>query len=95
MPTFNIAGLAIELTGVDVVLHKLDALYADLGRRLTEYAADSKNTVLCRAGCSHCCKSGGFFAVTLIEALRLNRAAAALSDPHRETVRLAARDILA
>jgi len=94
MSTFQIAGLSIELTLADAALTKLEALYADLGQRLNTYASDSKNSVLCHAGCSHCCKSGGFFAVTLIEALRLNRAAAALPDSHRNEVMHAARYLL-
>lgn len=95
MSTINIAGLSIELTDADAALARLDALYADLGHRLDTYSADPKNTVLCRAGCSHCCKSGGFFAVTLVEALRLNRAAAGLPDSHRNEVMQSARSLLA
>lgn len=95
MSIFHIAGLALDLTDVDTTLGKLDALYAGLNQRLDTYAADANNTVLCRAGCSHCCKSGGFFAVTLVEALRLNRATAAIPQPYRDSVMIAARDILA
>ena len=95
MSEFHVAGLTLNLTDIDAALQKLDLLYTDLDDRLSSYAADSKNTVLCRAGCSHCCKSGGFFAVTLVEALRLNRAAAALAQPQREFAMIAARETLA
>jgi len=94
MPTFQIAGLSIELTHADAALARLDALYADLGHRLDAYSSDPKNTVLCHAGCSHCCRSGGFFAMTLIEALRLNRAVADLPPPLRDAVTLAASELL-
>lgn len=94
MSTLSIAGLCLEVTDVEPVLDELDSIYAHLSRRLTDYAADSRNTVLCRAGCSHCCRSGGFFAVTLVEALRLNRAAASLADPHRNEVIRTAGDLL-
>lgn len=95
MSILHIAGLTIDLTNVAAALQKLDSLYADFDGRIASYAADASNTVLCRAGCSHCCNSGGFFAVTLVEALRLNRAAAALPEPHRATVMQGARDLLA
>ena len=94
MSTFQIAGLSITLADAESALRKLDALYADLGQRLNDYAANPNNTVLCHAGCSHCCKSGGFFAMTLVEALRLHRAVAAMPAPQRDAVASAARDLL-
>jgi len=94
MQTFQIAGLSITLADAESALTKLDSLYADLDRRLNTYSADAGNTVLCRAGCSHCCKSGGFFAVTLVEALRLHRAVAALPRLHRDVATANARELL-
>lgn len=95
MSMFRIAGLTIDLVNVDSVLSKLDLLYGEIGARLDAYSADPKNTVLCHAGCSHCCRSGGFFAVTLVEALRLNRTFASLPMDSREFATIASRELLA
>jgi Fe-S-cluster containining protein len=92
---FEIAGVTIDIGSVEPVLARLDALYVEFGRRLEEYGRDGRNTVLCHAGCSHCCRSGGFFAMTLAEAVRLNRAAAALPDGFRAGVRERAKAMLA
>lgn len=78
----------------DQALGNLDKLYAEFGHRVDEYAADSRNTVLCKAGCSHCCRSGGFFAVTAIEALRMNRAVRKLPKALAARVNSAAHTML-
>src|SRR5262245_20331345 len=87
---FNIAGLDIPLCNPEQSLARLERLYAELGARLDNYRADGRNTVLCRAGCSHCCRSGGFFAMTLVEALRLNRAVSAVPESLASEMRSAA-----
>lgn len=89
--TIDIAGLSLPLTNAATALARLDVLYAELDRRLADYAQNTANTVLCRAGCSHCCRSGGFFAVTLVEALRLNRAVALLQADRHAAARSAAQ----
>lgn len=90
----DIAGLSLPLSQAAKALARLDAVYAELDRRLADYAAKPANTVLCRAGCSHCCRSGGFFAVTLVEALRLNRAAALLPAHQRDAAQSSARAMI-
>jgi len=84
--TLQIAGLSVRLHDPDAALARLDATYDAFEQRLAVYRRDGRNVVLCRAGCSHCCRSGGFFAITLVEALRLCRAANGLPEPQRNVV---------
>lgn len=95
MRRLHIAGVSIALHDVDSVLGDLDRLYADFGARSAAYAADSANVHLCAAGCSHCCKRGAFFAVTLVEAVRLVGAIAALPATSRAVACGAAKTLLA
>jgi Fe-S-cluster containining protein len=64
-----IAGLTIHLQDAAAVLADLHAVYDELANRGETYRADPGNPHLCRAGCSHCCRSGAVFAVTLAEAV--------------------------
>jgi len=90
----DIAGLAIGLTDSDGVLAELGRLYADFDRRGLEFAADGRNPHLCRAGCSHCCRQGAVFAVTLAEAVCWSLAVEALPPSTRMQARAAAADLL-
>lgn len=90
----HIAGLNIPLHDVGAALADLAALYADFDARGAAYAADPRNPHLCRAGCSHCCRSGAIFAVTLVEAVAWAQAIAALPAPPRSAARGAAQTLL-
>jgi len=74
----DLAGLTIRLHDVERVLVDLRSLYADFQSQIEEYTANRQNPYLCRAGCSHCCKSGAVFAVTLAEAVLWQQAIADL-----------------
>jgi len=91
----RIARVSIALHGVESVLDELDSLYAEFGARLAAHAANPDNVHLCFAGCSHCCKRGAFFAVTLVEAVRLAVAITAMPEAQRAEVHAAARMLLA
>ena len=82
----QIAGVNIALRTVESVLGELETVYAEFGTRGAAYAADSSNVHLCFAGCSHCCKRGAFFAVTLVEAVRLVRAIETMPQSQRVAV---------
>jgi Fe-S-cluster containining protein len=84
----HIAGLAIPLHDVDGVLADLDAAYREFASRGEGYARGPANPHLCFSGCSHCCRDGAFFAVTLAEAVRLAFAVSELDDT--EKVRIVA-----
>ncbi len=75
---FEIAGLSIPLHEPRPILDQLRNTYADFQRRSDNFKSDNKNPHLCHAGCSHCCKSGAAFAVTLAEAVEWSLAIAAL-----------------
>ncbi|MCA9669128.1 MAG: YkgJ family cysteine cluster protein [Myxococcales bacterium] len=72
-------------------LERVEALYDELARRIADFAAQPENPHLCRAGCSACCTSSAFFALTLVEALFWSRGVAALDDEARARAREAAR----
>jgi len=76
----HIAGLAVSLHDVDGVLADLDATYREFAARGDAYASGPANPHLCFSGCSHCCRDGAFFAVTLAEAVRLALAVSELDD---------------
>lgn len=83
----NIAGITIRLHDADTVLAELRTLYVDFQSQVEEYTANCQNPYLCRAGCSHCCKSGAVFAVTLAEAVLWRLAIAELPDELLSRVR--------
>lgn len=74
----HIAGLGIELHDADSALADLHGLYAEFNERSDAYKSDPANPHLCKAGCSHCCKRGAFFGVTLAEAVAWSAAVEAL-----------------
>lgn len=74
----RIAGATLRLHDPDAALAALERVYAEFAARGAAYAARETNPHLCFAGCSHCCRKGAFFAVTLVEALRLALAVAEL-----------------
>ena len=90
----DIAGLAIRMHDADSVLAELRELYANFQSLAEEYAADRQNPYLCKAGCSHCCKSGAVFAVTLVEAVLWQRAIAELPNDLLPRVRAEAASLL-
>lgn len=90
-----IAGLDIELSDVDAVLCELRDSYDEFARRGDEFKADSRNPHLCRAGCSHCCRSGAVFALTLVEAVELGGAIGELAEERRRPCLRAAEQLFA
>ncbi|HEY3246518.1 MAG TPA: YkgJ family cysteine cluster protein, partial [Phycisphaerae bacterium] len=91
---FHIAGLTLALRGPDEALEALDEVYREFGRRSDAFVADRRNPHLCCAGCSHCCKRGAFFALTLVEAVRLSTAVQALPDQFRARVTVDAEHLI-
>ena len=91
---FHIAGLSILLRDSDARLADLEGVCAEFSRRGDEYRSNGANPHLCHAGCSHCCRRGAFFAVTLAEAVRLARAVDAMSDDSMNESRRAAESLL-
>lgn len=69
--TLEIAGSSFTLHEPVKVLAELAAIYAELERRSQAYRSDPLNPHLCHAGCSACCRSGAFFAVSIVEAVQL------------------------
>jgi Fe-S-cluster containining protein len=92
--TLDIAGCCCPLTDPEGILSELGGVYEAFQRRAEAYRADPRNPHLCRAGCSHCCERGAFFAVTLAEALMLALAVEALSRGHRRQVLGSAQSLL-
>ena len=90
----HIAGLRLALHEPAGVLEELEIVYRDFAARAEAHASNPSNPHLCFAGCSHCCRSGAFFAVTLVEALRWAQAVARLPDPLRARVRGEAQRLL-
>ncbi len=93
-PQFSIAGLTIKLTDESVALDDLRALYKEFYHRSDAFKADERNPHHCAAGCSHCCKQGAVFAVTLVEAALLARAIHSLPTAKREFAKRAAQRLL-
>lgn len=91
----NIAGLSIPLHDAGSVLDELRELYADFTRRTNAFKSDERNPHLCAAGCSHCCKQGAVFAVTLVEAVEWVLAIQALRPESLVDTRTAAKALLA
>jgi len=95
MPShLHIAGLSVALHEPEAVLADLDLVYAELAERQAAYRSDSTNPHLCFEGCSACCRSGAFFAVSLAEALRWTLAVRALPSVHRAEVVAGAKQLL-
>jgi len=90
-----IAGLDIDLSDVDAVLRELRATFNEFARRGEEFKSDERNPHLCRAGCSHCCKSGAVFALTLAEAVELGVAMVELPEARRRPFVSAAERLIA
>jgi len=91
----RIAGLDVELHDVEDVLAELQAIYREFDARTDAYSRVPSNPHLCFAGCSHCCREGAFFAVTLVEALRWALAVANLPEPLATRVRAETDRLLA
>jgi len=91
----RIAGIEVVLHDVGDVLAGLEATYGEFEARSSEYVRMPSNPHLCFAGCSHCCRQGAFFAVTLVEALRWALAVANLPDALAARVRAEADRLLA
>jgi Fe-S-cluster containining protein len=83
----RIAGLEVVLHDVEDILAGLESTYGEFEARSGEYVRVPSNPHLCFAGCSHCCRQGAFFAVTLVEALRWALAVANLPDVPAARVR--------
>jgi hypothetical protein len=92
--TLDIAGCCCPLTSPETVLGELRRVFDAFQRRADSYREGPRNPHLCRAGCSHCCERGAFFAVTLAEALMLALAVEALPDAHRRQVLRSAQALL-
>ena len=92
--TIHIAGLSLPLANVADVLNDLRALYSEFHQRTNAFKADDRNPHLCAAGCSHCCKQGAVFAVTIAEAVLWSQAIQSLPSETRESARAAAQDLL-
>jgi hypothetical protein len=92
--TLDIAACSCPLTDPETILRQLQCLFDAFQCRTDAYRADPRNPHLCRAGCSHCCERGAFFAVTLAEALMLALAVEALPIDHRQRVLASAQTLL-
>ena len=90
----DIAGLSIHLHDVYAILTELRAVYRLFHERGDAFKAAGGNPHLCRAGCSHCCKSGAVFAVTLAEAVLWSLAVEGLPTAQRQRSRRDATGLL-
>lgn len=90
----EMAGLSIRLHQPRKALEELEAVYRALHERQEAFKADRRNPHLCRPGCSHCCRSGAVFSVTLVEAVRWSLAVGVLPDGWRGQVRRLAASLL-
>lgn len=90
----DIAGLSIRMHDVRAILAELRAVYHLFRERGDAFKADGRNPHLCRAGCSHCCKSGAVFAVTLAEAVQWSLAIEAMPAAPRRSSRRQATGLL-
>jgi len=94
LSTLHIAGISVALHDVDPVLAELDRAYVAFSERQALYTRNPENPHLCFEGCSSCCRSGAFFAVSLAEALRWQLAIRELPALQRERVRTSAHRLL-
>ena len=76
------------------MLDELRQVFDAFQRRVDAYRQDPRNPHLCRAGCSHCCERGAFFAVTLAEALLLALGMEALPEDRQQQSLAASRTLL-
>lgn len=90
----HIAGVDIALQDAGNILTQLRDAYAELQNRFDAFRGDSRNPHLCRAGCSHCCRRGAVFAVTLVEAIEWSMAITGLPRDLRSTVVATARTLM-
>lgn len=90
----QIAGLSIPLTNCDAALSELRATYEEFDERTNAFKEDVRNPHLCEAGCSHCCKQGAIFAVTLAEAVEWAIAIQALPTNVLQQAREMARNLM-
>lgn len=90
----DIAGLSIGLHDVHAVLAELRTVYDQFGQRSEAFKGDERNPHLCHAGCSHCCKRGAIFVVTLAEAVEWSLAIETLPAGARSTCRRTAASLL-
>lgn len=95
MCRYRIAGLEIALADIEHARSELASVFAEFAIRADAYAASGDNPHLCEARCSHCCRSGAFFAVTLAEAVGLTDAVHRLDTTMRSTVVRRAERLLA
>jgi Fe-S-cluster containining protein len=95
-PTWHIeiAGCSIGLTDMRAVRNELQEVYDEFGRRGDAFKAEGGNPHLCHAGCSHCCRSGAVFAVTLAEAVCWSLAIDALPSATQRSARDLAAGLL-
>lgn len=90
----DIAGLGIDLHDAESALADLSSLYAEFNARSDAYKSDAANPHLCKAGCSHCCKRGAYFGVTLAEAVAWSAAIDALPADLRSPAHRAAHALI-
>ena len=90
----DIAALSIRLHDVHAILAELREVYQLFRERGDAFKADDRNPHLCRAGCSHCCKSGAVFAVTLAEAVQWSLAIEAMPTAQQRSSRRQATELL-
>jgi Fe-S-cluster containining protein len=90
----DIAGLGIDLHDAQSALADLNTLYAEFNQRSDAYKSDAANPHLCKAGCSHCCKRGAFFGVTLAEAVAWSAAIESLPAGLRINTQRAAQTLI-
>ncbi len=90
----SIAGLSIPLHESDDVLAQVRDMYSEFDSRTDTFKADKRNPHLCAAGCSHCCKQGAVFAVTLAEAVEWTLSIEALPPRKLNEARSAAEHLL-
>lgn len=91
---FHIAGLSIPLHDADRILAELRDLYDEFNQRTDAFKADARNPHLCAAGCSHCCKQGAVFAVTLAEAVEFSLAIESLPTDVLTSARAEASNLM-
>ena len=92
--TLDIAGCSCPLTEPEIVLDQLRRVFDAFQDRADAYRRNARNPHLCRAGCSHCCEKGAFFAVSLAEALLMALAVEAPPADHRQQVAHSAQALL-
>jgi Fe-S-cluster containining protein len=92
--TLDIAGCSCPLTEPEIVLEELRRVFDAFQGRADAYRRNARNPHLCRAGCSHCCETGAFFAVSLAEALLMALAVEALPADQRQQVVHSAQGLL-